>query len=284
MWLGVAVSFLLASCSVDESEKTKDTIRIATQPYQYSQKSQDTYKELVDHIASHTGLNTEHIIPKSYEESLHLFNTKQLDIALFGGVAYVKAHMQSKAMPLVMPSIESDSRSVAIIQANNPASSLRELKDASIAFAGRNSISGHFVPRYFFQQKNINPEEFFSRVEYSGTHDIIAEWVRDGKVDLGLVNSNVLNRMFQDGRLSKGDIKVIWLSPPYQDYVWAVQPDISKRLRTVLRDAFLSLKFDAKNKTLLQNMETKYFIPATHDDFKGLEQIILQIEQRETVQ
>ena len=100
--------------------------------------------------------------------------------------------------------------------------------------------------------------------------------MRDGKVEVGILNSSVAAEMFRDGRLTWDKVKIIWESPPYADYVWAIQPDINKAQRTSIRDAFMQMNQDANDRALLQSLGANYFIPALHEDFSVLEQIILK--------
>lgn len=132
------------------------------------------------------------------------------------------------------------------------------------------------MPRYFLQQeKAIIPEEFFAEVRYSGTHDKTAYWVRDGVVDLGAANSEIIKTMFKDGRLRSNDIHILWETPPFSDYVWAVPRQMDEATKTSIRDAFLSLEYDnEKHAQILQLMGTGGFLPAGNDDFLLLEQII----------
>jgi len=56
---------------------------------------------------------------------------------------------------------------------------------------------------------------FFGHIEYSGQHDRTAYWVQDGDVDAGVVNSEIINKMFADGRLRDGDIRILSTTPPH---------------------------------------------------------------------
>lgn len=284
VWLGLLLSLFMVACSQDDGSRTIETLRVAVLPDQSESELRSKYQPLIDHLKTHTGLNSKLLIPGSYADLLQWFNNKQIDIALFGGVTYIMAHLQSKALPLVMRDVDGRFRSVALVQANNPANTLQDLKGASLAFGSRLSTSGHYMPRYFFQRQDIIPEIFFSKVQYSGSHDRTAEWVRDGKVELGIANSGIVNDMFMDGRLSMDKVKVIWESPPFADYVWAIQPDISKQQRTLIRDAFLHMSQHDEDQPLLQSLSANYFIPAMHDDFRDLQRVIQQMEQREPVQ
>lgn len=278
--VGLFLSLLLVACSENDNSRTVETLTIAVVPHQIESIQRSIYEPLISHINEHVGIPATLLIPKSYAELLEWFINKKIDMAMFGGVTYVKAHLKAQAYPLVMRDVDSIFKSVVIVQTKNPANNLQDLKGASFVFGSRLSTSGHFMPRHFFQGKKIIPETFFSEINFSGAHDRTAIWVRDGKAEAGVLNSDIARKMFLDGRLDKEKIKVIWESPPFADYVWAIQPDISIKQKTLIRDAFLHMNQDDEEKIILENLGAKYFIPASHDDFVDLEKIVLKMEEK----
>lgn len=274
------LSLLLVACSENDNSRTVEALTIAVVPNQNESIQRSIYEPLINHINEHVGIPVTLLIPKSYAELLEWFVNKKIDMAMFGGVTYVKAHLKAQAYPLVMRDVDSRFKSVVLIQSKNSAKNLKDLKDASFVFGSRLSTSGHFMPRHFFQSKNIIPETFFSEVNFSGAHDRTAIWVRDGKAEAGALNSDIARKMFLDGRLDKEKIKVLWGSPPFADYVWAIQSDISNKQKILIRDAFLQMNQDDEDKIILENLGAKYFIPASHDDFIDLEKIVLKMEEK----
>ena len=119
----------------------------------------------------------------------------------------------------------------------------------------------------------MNPEKYFRSVRYSGKHNRTAYWVRDGEVDAGLVNSEIIRKMLADGRLRPGDIRVIWTTPPYPDYVWAVHPQVHPANRQRIQQAFLRLTVDNRQQeAILSNLSAYGFYPASIEDFSILKQ------------
>ncbi|VAX08896.1 hypothetical protein MNBD_ALPHA03-2158 [hydrothermal vent metagenome] len=280
MITALSLALLVSGCGEKEETRSIDILRVAVLPDQNKDRIQATYQELLKHIGSRTGLKTQLIIPDSYEELLRLFDEKAIDLALFGGVIYVKAHLKNRAVPLVMRDVDGHFRSVALVHADNPAKDITDLRGASLAFGSELSTSGHIMPRYFLKEMNIIPEEFFGTIQYTGAHDLTAEWVRDGIAEVGIANSGIVNSMFLSGKLNNNMVKIIWQSPPFSDNVWALQPDISKRLTIEIRDSFLCLNHKDSDKALMKKLGANYYIPVTHDNFKELEQVIRHMEQQ----
>jgi phosphonate transport system substrate-binding protein len=136
------------------------------------------------------------------------------------------------------------------------------------------------MPRYFLQTiKQINPEKFFSQIVYSGAHDNTAYMVRDGKADVGAVNVEIINDMLRDGRLKQRELRVVWETPPYPDYVWAVHQHLDEDIKTQLRDAYLQLGLnDEHHRQILAGLGARSFLPAGTRIFQPLQQIAANLE------
>ena len=278
VWM-LAIVIVLCACDSNKDLTNEEIIHVAVLPDQNEVHLRARYQPLLDYLKSHANLNAKLLIPADYTQLLDWFDDKKIDLAMFGGVTYVKAHIRSNASALVMRDVDGRFRSVGLVRVENPADNFKQLKGESLAFGSRLSTSGHLMPRHYFSLEQIIPETYFSEIKYSDAHDRTAEWVRDGKVDFGVANSGVVNEMFLDGRLSKDKVKVIWESPPFSDYVWAVQSDISKPLRTLIRDAFLHMNQDQAEYALLQRLGANYYIPAKHQDFSVLEDVVIVMGQ-----
>jgi len=150
-----------------------------------------------------------------------------------------------------------------------------ELAGKVMTFGSRLSTSGHLMPRHFLAtEKGIEPETHFGEVRYSGAHDRTIYETRDGASDLGAVNSEIYRTMHRDGRLTEGELQVVWETPPYPDYVWAVSDRLSEELQTRLRDAYLMLEYgNRQHRDILSKMGAKSFVPAGVTDFEQLRQV-----------
>jgi phosphonate transport system substrate-binding protein len=248
---------------------------------------QQRYTPLLDYLAAETGINFKLVVPEDYADLLRLFREHQVDLAYFGGFTFVKAWTFYAARPLVMREIDTRFTSLFLVRGDDSALELADFKGRTFSFGSKLSTSGHLMPRHFMAvEKQIVPEQFFSEVHYSGAHDRTAYLVRDGKFDLGVANTEIIMAMIKDGRLKQGEIRTLWQTPPYSDYVWAVQDYLDEDVTTQLRNAFLKLDINNKehNKVLLR-LGARIFLPAVASDFVRLKMVaeslgLLQQESR----
>ena len=270
------VVFLVACSSNKENEETTlSRLRISIVPDESREKLIKRYTPLFEYLSSEIGIPYELIIPETYDELLELFHAKKIDLAHFGGFTFMKANISSGAVPLVMRDVDTRFTSYFLVKTDHPARKISDFKGKKFSFGSRLSTSGHLMPRHFLEEMGITPEVFFGDTRYSGKHDLTAFWVRDGEIDLGVANHAVINKMYKDGRLSKREVRVLWETPPYPDYVWALRSMNDKELLIKLRDAFLNLsKINKEHRRILEGVDAGCFLPAGINDFSKLYEVV----------
>jgi phosphonate transport system substrate-binding protein len=272
----------LVSCSIDnQKDRTSPkTIRVAVVPEESKEKLLNKYSPLIKYLSKDTGLKFELLIPETYEELLEMFHEDQVDLAHFGGFTFIKAHLKDQALPLVMRNVDTRFTSYFLVKDDHPAKTISEFRNMIFSFGSKLSTSGHLMPRFFLHEKKVIPEDFFSETHYSGSHDKTAYWVRDGKVDVGVANAKIVDKMFEDGRLKKNDVRVLWQTPLYSDYVWALQSKIGTTIQNKIRDAFLGLSSENEaHRQTLKGLNANHYIPADLDDFSNLKLVAETLAQ-----
>ena len=254
---------------------TPVVLRVGILPDVSVENLHQRYDPLLDYLSAETGIEHKLVLPENYADLIRLFRDQEVDLAYFGGFTFVKAQAFYGARPLVMREIDTRFTSLFLVRGNDSALQLADFKDKRFSFGSELSTSGHLMPRYFMQvEKQIVPEQFFSEIHYSGAHDKTAYLVRDGKVDLGVANAEIIHAMIEDGRLKQSEIRTLWQTPPYPDYVWAVHDNLDEDVITPLRNAFL--KLDKNNKhhnKVLSRLGARFFLPAAASDFTPLKRV-----------
>lgn len=263
--------FIACTPTQEEDDLGLSILNIGILPDEGKAKLLGKYTPLFEYLSSEVGIPYKLIIPENYKELMKMFDDKKIDLAYLGGLTCIQSNINSGAIPLVMRDVDTRFTSYFITNNDHADLSLPEFKGKSLSFGSRLSTSGHLMPRYFLNKIKMFPEEFFSDVSYSGKHDKTAYLVRDGEVDLGVANSLIIREMLNDGRLKKGDVQIIWETPPYPDYVWVLRPLLNKNLEVKLRDAFLNLsKMDLGHAKILKGLGAGSFMPASIGDFSKL--------------
>lgn len=281
----LAVLLLLAACepapTTGSAGEARGVLTLGLLPDENAQLQRARYAPLIEAIEGKTGLEVTLTIPETYGELVSLFATAEVDAAYFGGYTFLLANKLHGAVPLVMRDIDLQFVShVLVHRDNDSAQQLSDLRGARFSFGSRESTSGHIMPRHHFSKLGIIPEDYFSTVSFSGAHDRTIQRIADGVVDAGVANGQIVRKLLAGDRDDVPAVRVLWQSPPYVDYVWAVQPSMSDRTREAITEAFLSLSRDDElDRRFLDAIGARYFLPATSTDFDNLRSAVATIER-----
>ncbi len=192
---GLALSFTALAA------QAADVLKVSAIPDEAPTELLRKFKPLGAYLEKELGMKVEFVPVADYPAVVEALATDRLDLAWLGGFTFVQVRLKTgNAIPLVQR--EQDAQFTSkFISANPDVKSLADLKGKSFAFGSVSSTSGSLMPRYFMLQDGIKPETFFSRVGYSGAHDATAAWVQAGKVDGGVLNASVWDKLVAAGNV-----------------------------------------------------------------------------------
>lgn len=268
--------FVLVSCKTKSNSDTPspNLIRVGVLPDQQQSKLRSKYDPLMDYLSEEIGVRFELKIPNDYSEMVNLFADKKIEMGYLGGFTYVHASNSKSVVPLVLRDVDVRFTSSFLVKTESTVKNITDLKGKTFAFGARLSTSGHIMPRYFLKDMKIIPEDFFSSVKYSGRHDTTAYWVRDGIIDIGVANSIIIDQLFAQETLSPKDVRVLWETPHYADYVWAASSTLTPSLLTKIRNAFLNLSAsNQEHSNILKKLGAGHFLPANSKDFSRIAEV-----------
>ncbi len=231
------------------------------------------YQPLVDYLEHTLGMKVKFYPVLDYAATVEGLAAGKLDMVWFGGFTTVQAMKRAGSIPIVQRARDTKFHSKFIANVNAGINSLEDLKGHTFAFGSVSSTSGHLMPRYYLQRHGIDPERDFRRISFSGAHDATVKWVESGKVDAGALNEAVWKRLVSEGAVDARKVKVIWTTPPYYDYNWAVSKAVDPVLREKIRDAFLTLDYDnPEHRKIMDLQRAKSFIATYPENYQGIEQ------------
>ena len=249
-----------------------DVLRVSAIPDEAPTELLRKFKPLGAYLEKELGMKVEFVPVADYPAVVEALATDRLDLAWLGGFTFVQVRLKTgNAIPLVQR--EQDAQFTSKFNSANPdVKSLADLKGKSFAFGSVSSTSGSLMPRYFMLQDGIKPETFFSRVGYSGAHDATAAWVQAGKVDGGVLNARVWDKLVTAGKVDTDKVKVFATTPAYYDYNWTVRGTLDPALTAKIKQAFLALDpANPEHKAILDLQAASRFIDTKPENYKGIE-------------
>lgn len=250
-----------------------DLLRVSAIPDEAPTELQRKFEPLGAYLEEQLGVPVEFIPVTDYAAVVEALAAGRIDLAWLGGFTFVQARLKTgDAVPLVQRDRDREFTS-KFISGDPSVTTVEDLQGRSFAFGSVSSTSGHLMPRYFMAQKGIEPESFFSRIGYSGAHDATAAWVEAGKVDGGVVNAAVWEKLVASGKVDTAKVHVFATTAPYYDYNWTVRGGLEPALQAKIKQAFLSLDGNIPaHKVILDLQSAERFIETSADNYRGIEQ------------
>jgi phosphonate transport system substrate-binding protein len=249
-----------------------DVLRVSAIPDEAPTELLRKFKPLGAYLEKELGMQVEFVPVADYPAVVEALATDRLDLAWLGGFTFIQVRLKTgNAIPLVQR--EQDAQFTSkFITANPEVKSLADLKGKTFAFGSISSTSGSLMPRYFMLKDGIKPETYFSRIGFSGAHDATAAWVQAGKVDGGVLNASVWDKLVAAGKVDTNKVKVFATTPAYYDYNWTVRGTLDPALAEKIKQAFLALDpANPEHKAILDLQAASRFIETKPENYKGIE-------------
>jgi phosphonate transport system substrate-binding protein len=253
-----------------------DVIRVTGIPDENPTELARKNQPLVDFLEKKLGKKVIYIPVTDYGAAVSALSAGKIDFAWLGGFTFVQARHLAGAEPLAMRDIDRKFKSVFIANTAAGIEKPEDFKGKTFAFGSKSSTSGHLMPRhYLLSLLKIDPEKDFATLPvYSGAHDATVKLVESGKIQGGALNIEVWNRMLAESKFDATKIKLVWTSPEYVDYVWAVRKGVEPKLAAKFKKAFLNLDPNVpEEKAVLDLQGAKVFVAANQSDFDSIEKV-----------
>jgi phosphonate transport system substrate-binding protein len=268
---GALVAVLAAVVGVAQGQQP--VLKVSAIPDEAPTELQRKFAPLGKYLEKQTGMKVEFVPVTDYAAVVEALASRRLDMAWLGGFTFVQTKLRTNgtAIPIVQRQ-EDAAFTSRFITAQPNIKSLADLKGKTFAFGSPSSTSGHLMPRYFLQQAGIDPERDFKRIAFSGAHDATAAFVESGKVDAGVLNASVWDKLVEQKKVDLSKVRVFATTPPYFDYNWAVRGDLDPALVKKLTNAFLALDpNNPEHKEILALQRATKFIPTKAENYVGIE-------------
>ena len=237
----------------NEIENTKDPdfpepditeLNLGANPYIKPEMLLKCLNPLVDYLKEKTGIKINIYISKNYNDLVEKLAAGEVEIGQLSPLAYVNAKNKIPNLVLLAGQIAEggmeDYVGYILSKRDFKANSLKELKGKSFAFVDKNSASGYLYPLSLVLDMNVLPEEFFSKVVFSGNHIHSISMVLNGEVEAAATYSGAMEIARAKG-LNVADLSIIAKTQRIPYDALCILDKIPMLLITKLRTAMLNL-------------------------------------------
>lgn len=197
--------FILFSCNKDNNEK--NILKFGIVPFENSEDLIKNVSPLLNIISKGMNMEVKPYIAADYTGIIEAFRSNKLDAAFLPPASYVMGKKEAD-IKVILKSQRSGKPfyyGAIIVRKDSNINTLQDLKGKRIAFGDPISTSSHVFPKMLLLKNGINPDNDFSNVLFSGTHDSVVLSVYNKKVDAGAT--------FTDDKEGKNGSWVRYLKP-----------------------------------------------------------------------
>jgi phosphonate transport system substrate-binding protein len=251
----------------------------------------ERYTPLADYLTKQLGVPVKLKVVADYAGVIEGQRSGQIHIGYYGPASYARAYVTGvKIEPFAVEVAADGSKayhSVFYVKADSPYQKIEDLQGKNLGLVDPNSTSGNNVPRFVLNNKQIDPDKFFSKVIYTGSHENAIFALRDGTVDVCANwwnNEEVSNlkRMESKGMpgIKYSDFRIIYTSDPIVNSPIAYLSDLPDDLKQAIRDAFYNADKNAKA-AFDRFSEGKYlpWQPIEHKEYEPVVQLIKFVDE-----
>jgi phosphonate transport system substrate-binding protein len=178
-----------------------------------------------------------------------------IHLAGYGPASYARAIVTGVKVEPFVTTVNSDGTvgyySVFYVRADSPFKTIDDVKGKNLGLVDPNSMSGNNVPRFALNKLKLNPETFFGRVTYTGSHENAVIALQQKTVDVAAnwwnaEDDSNLTRMVKKGLAKQEDFRIIYKSDLIPNSPFAYLASLPPDLKAAITKAFMESPTKAK--------------------------------------
>jgi phosphonate transport system substrate-binding protein len=215
-------------------------------PAEDSQAMIESSRQVLDSLQQQLGMPVKPFVATDYNGVIEALRSRKLDVAYLGPFSYVLANqiadVEAFAVAVTKKTGQSSYKSVIIARKESGLAKTADLKGRTFAFVDPTSASGHLFPKAGLLQAGYDPETFFSRVIFSGSHDASILAVVNKKVDAAAVADRILASAIAKGQVKADELEIVWSSNPIPESPMVWRKDLDPALKAKIAKALANVK------------------------------------------
>ena len=210
----------------------------------------ERYKPFVDYLAKEIGTKVTLRIASDYAAVIEGQRAGNIHIGMYGPASYARAVITgAKIEPFAIETNLDGTKgyhSVLWVKAGSSFQKIEDLKGKNLCLVDPNSTSGNNVPRFAMNKMGIDPDKFFGKVTFAGSHENAVLGVQQGTCDAAFnwwndENESNLQRMARKGMVKANDFRMIFKSDQIVNSPMAYLANLPADLKAKIKDAVLNV-------------------------------------------
>ena len=271
------LGLLLLAVPKPAPAQQSETLLLGIEPEHNIFDQMERYRALAAYLSDQLGIKVNLTIMSRYGEVIKRIQSRQLDGAFLSPYTATLGIKQLGLHPVVSPvnlNGESTSRGYIFVRADSGINSVADMQGKSMVFVDPATMEGYLYPRAYLRGQGISdPETFFSRSSFAGSHASVLFAVLDGRADIGAAKDTVYDRMTSQDPSIGQELRIIASSPREPEVTLCLREELAAELRENIGEILLHMEKTARGKKVLKQFAALRFIASSPADFARIEKM-----------
>jgi phosphonate transport system substrate-binding protein len=253
---GAAALAFTASASAEDWKAKYPEITFAVIPNENGSGVLERYTPFVNYLSKELGIKVNLRIANDYAAVIEGQRAGNIHIGYYGPASFARARLTGVKTDAFVIDVNADGSkgyySVFYVLNKSPYQKIEELKGKNLGLVDPNSTSGNNMPRFKLNQMGMDPDAYFSKVVFTGSHENAVLALAQGTVDVAanwwnadddsnltrMLNKNMVKS--SDGTpMKKEDFRIILKSDLIINSPYAYLSDLPEDMKAAIKQAFL---------------------------------------------
>lgn len=279
--ISVALMLGLVASLTAATPSWPDTVRFGVIPVEGGATISDRFEPLVSHLEAKLGLEVELFTATDYAGIITAMANKHIEMAYFGPKSYTEAADRAGAQAVAMENDVNGNPGyygVIITRADSGITTLAQAKGKVFSFTDPNSTSGYLVPNVlFYRDLNVKPDEYFSQVKFSGSHNASILAVKNGDIEVAATNNIDIDRAVETGQIKGDEFNTVWTSELIPGSPYCVRSDLPESLKVAIAGSLFAFNSNKEGLEKLQISRFTYTNDSVYDVIRYLKRLKSQL-------
>ena len=255
--IGASAGALIAtSARADDWRAKYPELVFGVIPEENASGTVDRWAPFLSYLTKELGVKVTLRVANDYAAVIEGQRAGNIQIAYYGPASFARARIIGVKTDAFAIDVNGDGQkgyfSVFYVLAKSPYKKIEDLKGKPMGFVDPNSTSGNNMPRFVLNGLGIDPETYFSKTVFAGSHENAVLALAQGTVEVAAnwwnsPDDSNLTRMLNKGMLknadgtpmTKDDFRVILQSEMLVNSPFAYLSDLPEDAKAAISKAFL---------------------------------------------
>lgn len=271
-------ALLFATAAFAQECKNPDQLVLSIIPTEETTQEVNLYAPVLEALKANTGKRIEFFMPTSYASVVEAMMNGWVNVGMLGPSSYMLAHDRDPKIEVFATYTKKKGhlqeegpgfKSVLISRKDSEFSNIESLRGKIVGLVEPASTSGDLLPRVVFGKEiDSKLEDYFSKVVYTGGHDLSVLAVKEGRVDAAFVATHRFDNVVDRGLATVEEFNVLWESPVVPQDPFVYRMDLCQDIRDAIKTTFLSLDKNPAAKGFLDNINSTKFVEMSTKDYQ----------------